>query len=320
MALAANIIKLRKQAGWSQEALAAHIGVSRQSVSKWESGQSTPDIDKIVLLADVFGVTTDRLLKGQPNTGMQPIETTAHNMVSLEQAQHYVQTKTQAARLITKGVVHCVSSPIPLLALIGLAGNSEGHSSMLVTMGIVALLAIVARGINFFIQASQLTQQIAPVLLTPFDVAPSTLDAIKIRQEEYATTYQKQLTLGISLFVLCSAPILLAAGLGLAHGAIMLAIILLLACVSTGLHYVIPTSHHQEALNYVLKKGDLEAGKSQDTKRAEKLAGVYWPLLVAVYLGWSFWTMNWGITWIVFPVGAVAFGGVVGLAKLLAKK
>lgn len=320
MALADNIIKLRKQAGWSQEALAAHIGVSRQSVSKWESGQSTPDIEKIVLLADVFAVTTDALLKGRPDIDMKGSETSAHKVVSLEQAQHYVQTKTQAARLITQGVIHCVSSPMPLLALIGLTDNSDGLSSILATLGIVALLAIVARGIYFFIQASQLTQQITPELLTPFEVEPTTLTAIKIRQEEYAPTYQKRLTIGISLFVLCSAPILLAAGFGLSDGAIMLAIILLLTCVSTGLHYVIPASHHQEALNYVLNKGDIEAGKSPETKRTEKLAGVYWPLLVAIYLGWSFWTMNWGITWIVFPVGAVAFGGVVGLAKLLAKK
>lgn len=64
MNLADRIQSLRKARGISQEQLADQIGVSRQAVSKWESEQSTPDLDKIVLLSDFFDVTTDYLLKG----------------------------------------------------------------------------------------------------------------------------------------------------------------------------------------------------------------------------------------------------------------
>ena len=64
MNIADRIQKLRKRKGISQEELADCIGVSRQAVSKWESEQSLPEIDKICLLSDYFGVTTDYLLKG----------------------------------------------------------------------------------------------------------------------------------------------------------------------------------------------------------------------------------------------------------------
>jgi transcriptional regulator with XRE-family HTH domain len=64
MNLADRIQSLRKTRGISQEQLADQIGVSRQAVSKWESEQSTPDLDKIILLSDFFEVTTDYLLKG----------------------------------------------------------------------------------------------------------------------------------------------------------------------------------------------------------------------------------------------------------------
>lgn len=64
MNLADRIQSLRKTKGISQEQLADQIGVSRQAVSKWESEQSTPDLDKIILLSDFFEVTTDYLLKG----------------------------------------------------------------------------------------------------------------------------------------------------------------------------------------------------------------------------------------------------------------
>lgn len=64
MSIGDRIQSLRKSKGISQEELADKIGVSRQAVSKWESEQSTPDIDKIILLSDYFEATTDYLLKG----------------------------------------------------------------------------------------------------------------------------------------------------------------------------------------------------------------------------------------------------------------
>ena len=65
MILADKIMTLRKKAGWSQEELAAQLNVSRQSVSKWEGAQSIPDMDKVVQMSRLFGVTTDFLLKDE---------------------------------------------------------------------------------------------------------------------------------------------------------------------------------------------------------------------------------------------------------------
>ena len=63
MILADKIIEERKRIGLSQEELAEKLNVSRQSVSKWEGAQSIPDINRIIMLAEIFGVTTDYLLK-----------------------------------------------------------------------------------------------------------------------------------------------------------------------------------------------------------------------------------------------------------------
>lgn len=65
MILADKIITLRKKNGWSQEELADQLEVSRQSVSKWEGAQSIPDMNKILKLSKVFGVSTDYLLKDE---------------------------------------------------------------------------------------------------------------------------------------------------------------------------------------------------------------------------------------------------------------
>ena len=65
MILAEKITEERKKNGWSQEELASRIGVSRQAVSKWESAGAVPDLQKILQLAELFGVSIDYLLKDE---------------------------------------------------------------------------------------------------------------------------------------------------------------------------------------------------------------------------------------------------------------
>ena len=77
MTIADRIQTLRQSKGMSQEQLADAAGVSRQAVSKWESEQSIPDLDKIVVLSEIFDVTTDYLLKG-----IEPVENQDHKTMA----------------------------------------------------------------------------------------------------------------------------------------------------------------------------------------------------------------------------------------------
>ena len=63
MILAEKIVLLRKMKGMSQEDLAEELGVSRQSISKWEGAQTVPDLKRILSMAELFGVSTDTLLR-----------------------------------------------------------------------------------------------------------------------------------------------------------------------------------------------------------------------------------------------------------------
>ena len=66
MTLGENIVRLRTQKNWSQGDLADALDISRQSVSKWETDASIPELDKLLKLSELFGVTLDELVRKQP--------------------------------------------------------------------------------------------------------------------------------------------------------------------------------------------------------------------------------------------------------------
>lgn len=74
MTFGEKLQSLRQRSGMSQDALAERLDVSRQAVSRWERDETMPETDKVVALADVFGVTTDYLLRPQAEEQPSPEE------------------------------------------------------------------------------------------------------------------------------------------------------------------------------------------------------------------------------------------------------
>ncbi len=102
MILADKIIKQRKKAGWSQEELAERMNVSRQAVSKWESAQSIPDIEKILQLSGLFGVSTDYLLKDEIEDEQisEDFCDSTVRKISLDEANEYLAERERASVMI----------------------------------------------------------------------------------------------------------------------------------------------------------------------------------------------------------------------------
>ena len=135
MILADKISELRKKNDWSQEELAGQLGVSRQSVSKWESAASIPDLDKILKMSELFGVSTDYLLKDSkepeeellpaaaPSGDYVPEADSAVRCVSLEEANDFLDTVQDTAPRIAAGVSMCILSPVLLIFLFSFVMN-----------------------------------------------------------------------------------------------------------------------------------------------------------------------------------------------------
>lgn len=128
MSLSEKILHLRTQKGLSQLELGEQLGVSRQSVSKWETGQSVPDLDKLIKLADLFGITVDELVReGERPQPSQP-EPQPPQVV-------YVREKRSLTSTQRAGI--CVEAAGLILALLGVAGF--GAIPILVGVGLLLL-------------------------------------------------------------------------------------------------------------------------------------------------------------------------------------
>ena len=155
MTLAEKIIRLRKEQGWSQEELAHRLEVSRQAVSKWESMASVPDLDKILKLSQLFGVSTDYLLKDDAaeETGFAADDETPDRgrTVTMEEANAYLAQAAQSARRIALGVALCILSPVPLILLSALSeyGKAPIPEHAAGSVGVTILLLFIACAVAY---------------------------------------------------------------------------------------------------------------------------------------------------------------------------
>ena len=104
---------LRKARGWSQEELATQINVSRQALSKWESGASVPDTENVVALSRLFGVSTDYLLLENGETTAQAAPTAAPSAESKWPIMRIVWLFTMILAILGKIVLRIWASTLP---------------------------------------------------------------------------------------------------------------------------------------------------------------------------------------------------------------
>ena len=208
MILAEKIIKLRKQKGWSQEELALQMNVSRQSVSKWESMSSLPDLDKIIRLSELFGVSTDYLLKdnmeeepGYENSGAkEPVSTKENRVeVTLEEATAYMELVEKMAKKIAAGVAMCILSPVFLIVFTTYAdtGRIAMRPEAAGTVGVGVLLVMVAVAVMIFISAGIKLDKYEYLEKEILELQYGIAGITQAKKEIHERTYKKSISIGL---------------------------------------------------------------------------------------------------------------------------
>ena len=328
MILADKIIEQRKKNGWSQEELAEKLGVSRQSVSKWESAGSIPDLQRIIQLAELFGVSTDYLLKDDmgPEYETEYISEDGGEMenvrrVSMEEANAFLDLKRKGAPVIANGVFMCIICPILLIILGGMAddhvyGVTEKIAAVI---GFVFLFVMVAIAVGMFIMYGIKASKSEDLEKECFETEYGVSGMVRERKNAFEGTFAKGIAIGVVLCILAVVPLIVAGAMEAPDYVCCIFTGLLLLLVAIGVNIIIRVAMVKDSYDTLLQEGDFTVHEKKANKKADPLSGIYWCAVTAGYLAWSFISSRWDFTWIVWPVAGVLFAAVMGIYKMTMK-
>lgn len=323
MILADKIIRLRKKNGWSQEELADKMNVSRQAVSKWEAAQTTPDLEKILLLGNLFGVTTDYLLKDElvDEEFVEGVDETPIRKISLAEANDYLEQRKNASVQIAIATLLCIISPILLFLLLAFSECTSIPitENLAVGIGMVALFSLVTIAVVIYIRVGFKNAPYEFLEKEPFETEYGVTGLAREKQKTYRNTYIKYNIFGTCACILSPVPLICAAlsGKGLL---VMIMLCVTLLTVAIGVMFFIVAGVRWASMQKLLKEGEFSEKGKQKNKIIEAIGTVYWLLATAIYLGWSFLTSDWHITWVIWPIAGVLFAVVELVCNLVIDK
>ncbi len=314
MILADKILALRKSFGWSQEELAEKMNVSRQSISKWESAAAIPDINRILELSKLFGVTTDYLLKDDLEHTIYTGKDEEGDLirVSLQEAGSFIENKRISGIQIAIGVMLCILSPALLIVLCAMAdAGGYGVSEAAATgIGVSVLLCMVAIAVAIFIVSGIRMKPFEYLARSEFELDYGVSGILAERQARFMKQYTLHTVAGVCLCILGVIPLLVTGISGQSDVVTAAMVALLLVVVSVAVYLLISAGTVKGGYDQLLMTGDYDLNTQKENETHSKLGGIYWPIVVAIYLAASFWTMRWDITWVIWPVAGLVFASL----------
>lgn len=331
MILAEKIFNLRKKNGWSQEELAEKLGVTRQSISKYEGAQSIPDLDKILKLSEIFGVTTDYLIKdeleeeeyapSQMHENESESDRSVHK-VTMEMANEYLQIIDWSAGKTAFATMLCILSPIVLLMLGAMSEMPDYHISenAAAGIGICVLIVLIAIAVTIFILCGMKTKKYEFMEKEDIETVYGVSGMVKEKRDAYHSMYVTQLVIGIACCICSVIPLFGTLAVSESDFYMVSAVCMLLALVAIGTYFIVRSAAKMNAMNQLLEEEDYTRQKKHENKKMSGPVTVYWLIATAIYLAWSFTTNDWDRTWIIWPVVGVLFPAFFAIVNGIRKK
>ena len=154
----------------------------------------------------------------------------------------------------------------------------------------------------------------------PVELAYGVDGVVHKRQAQYQPTHLMLLVVGITLCILSLVPLMMGAAVDEDGMGVIVGLVFMFVFVAVGVFLLVRTCTIAGSFQRLLETGDYTREQKYKEHQSNSVATIYWGLVLAIYLGWSFWTMDWGRTWLVWPVAAVLYAPVRTLAGQLNKK
>ena len=326
MIFADKLIMLRKKAGWSQEELAEQMNVTRQSVSKWEGAQSVPDLEKMIRLSELFGVSTDYLLKDEIEEAEHinsSYDTLSLKRVSMEEANAFLSVKSRTAKTIAYAAFLCVLSPIALLMLGAISESTAGvlNEDVAGGIGMIFLIILVAIAAVMFISSGSKTAPFAYLEKEKFETEYGVSGMVKDRKTQYKDLHVKNNIAGTCLCITALIPLFIGAIID-ADNDLFLMAMLSLSFLIAGLGVIcfIKTGIIWASYEKLLQEGEYSKENKEKPSIAAVVYTAYWVIVTAVYVGYSLSSNNWGQSWIIWVVAGVMFPAIIAITNTFDRK
>ena len=327
MILAEKIIQLRKKNGISQQELADKLDVSRQAVSKWESGTSICDLTRIVKMAQLFQVSTDYLL----NDDIEQLEEEYNDSsqfdsrlykVDMSQANNFLSMKEKSANTIAIGVFLCIVSPALLIVLACLLDSELVNISEkgAVSIGLICLFLFVGVAVYLFIIESTSQKDSVDLSKIDFETEYGVDSIIKERRRMYLPIYSRNIAISVVACIFSAAVLAIVSIISQKSIVTGTTVALMLIVIGLAVRWIINSCIIKESFDTLLQIEDYSKERKKVNKKVEKFAALYWMIVVTGFLAYSLITNNWKVSWIIWPIAAVAFSIVEAVISIIYQK
>ena len=321
MILAEKIIMLRKRMNWSQEELAEKLDISRQSVSKWEVGATIPDLDKILKMSELFGVSTDYLLKDEleetePVSGRDACE---GRVVTVEEANAYMTVSKEVCGRIATAISLFILSPVCLIQMTALSEGSILEDRMAI-LGFIILLVIVATGVAICIFNGMKLEKYKYLEEEVFSLQYGVEGIVEKRKSDFEGRFRMAVVVGVVLCIVGVIPLLFVSAFTENEVTMSSSVNILLLFVAAAVHLFVRTGVVKESYDKLLQCGEYTIENKTVNRKVSYFPGAYWMIATAIYLGYSFYTNDWHRSWIVWLVAGVLFAALYGIVREAARR
>ncbi|MCI8515165.1 MAG: XRE family transcriptional regulator [Lachnospiraceae bacterium] len=232
-----------------------------------------------------------------------------------------VEWRKSASLRIAIATFLCILSPAPLFLLAGMAefGVLPMSEDLAGGVGLVVLLLLAAVAVGIYLSCGFRNAPYDFLEKEIFEVEYGVRGMVAERQKLYRNTYVRFNILGVCLCVISPLPLFVAMGMEDEFLAtVQLTVTMLI--VAVGVFFMLVAGVRWAGMQKLLQEGEFTVREKEKNGVKEKIGQIYWPVVTAVYLGWSFITEDWGMTWIIWPVAGVLFVGILGIYGLWSEK
>lgn len=285
-----NLQNLRKLKNYSQEDLADKLKVSRQAVSKWESGTGFPETEKIISICDLFDCSMDELIKGKISID------------SNSEKENYDSFMNKFSKSISLATMLILIGTTLLLTILGFNENNM--------FGIVILLIFVVFSIPIFI--------VKGIEMENFKAKYPKLSNFYSQEEidNYNNKFSKMIASAISIILIGVIVFMTIIALKIFNEDSTFPVSILMCFISVAVPLLVNTGIQKDKYDIEKYNKENSIDFKKETEKVGKYCGVIMIIATIVFFLISFIFNAWEISWIVFPIG----GMLCGIVSILLRK